>query len=762
MERNTIIEGDCVEILKGLPENSVDAIVTDPPYGLEFLALDWDSRFAGSGFGKIEAKNMTIPSYTGTQRNIKCPECGLWVYDHPPKNCTCGGVERQKLRMYQDWVYSWAVLALRVLKPGGSMLSFGASRMFHRMACGFEDAGWLMFDCISYNYGCLSDDTELLIDGKWKPYTEARENVQTLCYDVEHDEFRWEPIQEVFEYDYSDTAYRITSDSTDQIVSRNHRVIVERGGKRTFQLAEDAAREREILVPILESLRGLPQPVSDGDQSPKTHPNMRGTMRVQTKRSSKNQTRFQGCYSLSCLWNRTDSIPQLSEIFQNTHLFSKMWGYYSRKNLWKRISKEFSRRYLDRRKKAKSPRKNDRTKQPSMERWSVDNQQKQSRRKNAISKVSSGILLYVQAKWLCLGTSLASGAILGSTFETEGSCTSQRPRPGKQRFGKLGSLRKQQRPQMSRGGSPCDTTLATVTPVHYEGRVWCVRVPTGAFVARRNGKIFVTGNSGFPKAQDIKGLLKKRGIETDFDWEGYKIGPIKPAWEPILWCRKPPEKGSLIQNVLQWGVGFVNVDECRIPYAEDDQPKGGFGGMEIGYGKVGETMPYEESKTSHPGGRYPANVVLAHSPDCCDSGCSADCPIKILDEQVSPTKSAGGRAYQNTNDMYSGGWSDEEDGVSADPGYGDFGGPSRFFYCAKATRRESYNDHPTLKPVDLCAWLVRMVTKPGDLVLDMFAGSGTTGLASASAGRDYLLIEKDPHYIDIIKQRLGEVQMGFF
>jgi DNA modification methylase len=229
-----------------------------------------------------------------------------------------------------------------------------------------------------------------------------------------------------------------------------------------------------------------------------------------------------------------------------------------------------------------------------------------------------------------------------------------------------------------------------------------------------------------------------------------------------------------------------------------------------------KSLPYDESKASHPSGRYPANLVLTHSPGCKRVGtakmkgsskprtenkgyeeagsgkswsiqggrpegfvnpgygdeegmeeieaweCEPDCPVRIMNEQVSPTKSAGGRAYQNTNDMYSGGWGDEEEGVSADPGYGNYGGPSRFFYTSKATGRENYNTHPTLKPVDLCEWLVRIITKPGDLVLDPFAGSGTTGIAANHANRDYVLIEREPQYIEIIERRLKEVQTGLF
>lgn len=99
-----IIHGDCIEEMAKMDECSVDAIVTDPPYGLEFMGKEWD-RFQGS-FGKIESKNMTLPSITGSKRNVKCPECGKWVYDHYPRACYCGGTVRQKLNAYQNWTLS--------------------------------------------------------------------------------------------------------------------------------------------------------------------------------------------------------------------------------------------------------------------------------------------------------------------------------------------------------------------------------------------------------------------------------------------------------------------------------------------------------------------------------------------------------------------------------------------------------------------------------------------------------------------------------
>ena len=146
---------------------------------------------------------------------------------------------------------------LNVLKPGAHLMAFGGTRTSHRLACAIEDAGFELRDTIMWLYGCLSDDTEILVNGQWEQYHKAIEGSLALGYNISTNEFSWQPIQQHFEYQISDTAYRIESDSTDQIVSRNHRCLVEQDGAQIFQFAEEAARECEIRVPVLEDMSGL-------------------------------------------------------------------------------------------------------------------------------------------------------------------------------------------------------------------------------------------------------------------------------------------------------------------------------------------------------------------------------------------------------------------------------------------------------------------------------------------------------------------------
>jgi site-specific DNA-methyltransferase (adenine-specific) len=126
-----IIIGDCVEKMRGMKENSIDCIATDPPYGIEFMGKDWDKNFDKRA-GTIEptvGKQEGIRLYVGT---------GLSKYAAGEK--------------YQIWSYAWAREALRVLKPGALMFVMGHPRTFHRMACGVEDAGFNIIDVIQWVY----------------------------------------------------------------------------------------------------------------------------------------------------------------------------------------------------------------------------------------------------------------------------------------------------------------------------------------------------------------------------------------------------------------------------------------------------------------------------------------------------------------------------------------------------------------------------------------------------------------------------------
>lgn len=490
---------------------------------------------------------------------------------------------------------------LRVAKPGAILLAFGGTRTWYRIATAIEDAGWEIRDSIAWIYGCLSEDTEILTSDGWEHYHKNLDKSQIVCYNIEKDSFELHKPERKFFYENKHPAYRIKSDTTDQLVSRNHRVIVEREGKLIFLPAEE--------------LKDM------------------------------------------------ERVPTLQSNF---------------------------------------------------------------------SILQKGLPKYT-------------------------------------------------------------TTLATVEKIEYSGNVWCVQVPTGAFVARRNGMVFITGNSGFPKAFDIaKGIDKRLGVEREVTgtrithdirgnnlmrervnlegvktfeysetvatseqaklWDGWKTA-LKPSFEPIIVAQKPLYKSN-VDNALEYGVCGFNIDGSRIETdeilsAEYNQPSGS--GI---YNWNKENTTIEKTGKVNTKGRYPANTILG----CyCDSDVhNDDCPIRIMDRQ-----------------------SDEA---------------SRFFYCAKASKSErneglehlakvqkiyngksekssedmkgvearftaqpQANFHPTVKPIKLMEYLCNLTKTPmpnGGIVLDPFAGSGSTLVAAIKSGREFVGIELSPEYAEIANGRI--------
>lgn len=151
--------GDCLEVLPTLEAGSVDAVVCDPPYGLEFMGKDWDRPWAVSptqavGFTGRE-DNLTLPAHRDG-RNANCRGCG--GRQRGAKRCTCEAPQWDRdpaadMRAFQDWCEAWATECLRVLKPGGHLLAFGGTRTHHRLACAIEDAGFEIRDSIAWLYG---------------------------------------------------------------------------------------------------------------------------------------------------------------------------------------------------------------------------------------------------------------------------------------------------------------------------------------------------------------------------------------------------------------------------------------------------------------------------------------------------------------------------------------------------------------------------------------------------------------------------------
>jgi DNA modification methylase len=669
---NKLHVGNNIDVLKTFPDNCIDSIITDPPYGLVSIT----KRFG---------KESSAPAKQGKDGSFARLSKGFMGQEWDGS-----GIEYS--------VELWSE-CLRVAKPGAILMAFGGTRTYHRIATAIEDAGWEIRDMITWNYGCLSEDTEILTSNGWERYHKNLDKKQIVCYNIEKDSFELHLPERLFFYENKHPAYRIKSDITDQLVSRNHRVIVEREGKLVFVEAQE--------------LHGM-----------ETVPTLQKDFSFLQEKQSE------------ILFNT------VQRILSRTGL-EKIWSSW-------RTNIESSRKQLQESKLRKQ--------ESCMEGGSdiLQEKGKLSKSINQIREMPSRVYKYVKKRWLRDGTQAIGSNGVEQAIDEGRNCSPHQPQCGRQQTRKLNAIQKQLRTQEIRTRSGYTTTLATVEEVEYIGNVWCVQVPTGAFVARRNGMVFITGNSGFPKSLDLsKSIDKKLGVEREvvatrevhdirsnnymrarYDeepntmkyeetvatselaklWDGWKTA-MKPSLEPIVVARKPLD-GTNVDNALKWSVCGFNIDDSRIGVEE----------------------------------RYPANTILGCY--CEGDAHDEDCPIRIMDEQSK--------------------------------------GASRFFYCAKASKAErnaglenlvakqkifngksassssdmkdvearfttkpQANIHPTVKPLKLMEYLCTLTKTPtGGVVLDPFAGSGTTLVASVNTGRDFVGIELSPEYAEIANARI--------
>jgi DNA modification methylase len=233
--------------------------------------------------------------------------------------------------------------------------------------------------------------------------------------------------------------------------------------------------------------------------------------------------------------------------------------------------------------------------------------------------------------------------------------------------------------------------------------------------------------AGF-QLRDVLMWLYGQGVPKSLNLSGARRGwgtALRPCYEPILLARKPI-RGGVKANVERHGTGALHIAASRIPASENGCP--------------GEGRRHRSTVSE---GRWPTNVLLSHALACEEARCDGGCPAALLGER------------------------------------------SRFFYCAKASKTEreagcerlprhrlqTYridrasrerartvpvaNIHPTVKPLELMRWLVRLLTPPGGVVLDPFTGSGSTGAAAVLEGVRFLGIEREAEYVPIARARIG-------
>ena len=301
--------------------------------------------------------------------------------------------------------------------------------------------------------------------------------------------------------------------------------------------------------------------------------------------------------------------------------------------------------------------------------------------------------------------------------------------------------------------------------------------------------------SGFPKSLNVQKNLEEQENPRAAAWDGWGTA-LKPAAEDWWLVRKPLD-GTVAANVLAHGTGAMNIDASRIGDAgggtscsNRDEHGRCQGHANAGQSTSGETFHGPDTS----GGRWPAHVVFSHRDECDAARCAPDCAVAELDRQSGDRTGAHGRkGGKATRIGYKG--QGEPDWLTTDV-TASKGGASRFFYCAKPAKSETElgldhlpirtggemtdredgsaglsspragagrgggrrNFHPTKKSVALMQYLIRLITPPNGIVLDPFAGSGTTGVAALGAGFRFVGVEQGGTGEEYVPILLGRIE----
>lgn len=276
----------------------------------------------------------------------------------------------------------------------------------------------------------------------------------------------------------------------------------------------------------------------------------------------------------------------------------------------------------------------------------------------------------------------------------------------------------------------------------------------------RDGMLAWSYGSGFPKSHNLDGEMQGWGTA------------LKPALEPITVARKP-FKGTIAANVMAHGTGAINIDKCRVGNeVVSTHSRGANGAFPK---RPGETTAEESGRKkdqregldhSERIGRWPSNLIHDGSQEVLalfPANAGAAAPVKGTEDSAASTGNVTGKRARVKGAFHA-----------------DSGSAARFFYCAKASRKERNeglqdpgpqfkhgstlrkventdtkgNTHPTVKPTELMAYLLRLVTPPGGIPLDPFMGSGSTGVAAMREGFQFIGIEMDEEYYKIAEKRI--------
>ena len=354
--------------------------------------------------------------------------------------------------------------------------------------------------------------------------------------------------------------------------------------------------------------------------------------------------------------------------------------------------------------------------EPCLEGWNNIQKTKGELQRCKVCEVPKRVFINGEERWICNGTQVSDGKTIREMLEKSGSCASYRPQPKQQQDRELDVIQEQWGTQESR--------------------------------------------------------------EIIEHWNSWGTA-LKPSFEPIIVARKP-FKGSLVDNVIEYGVGGINIDDCRVGNETIYSLTKDLSATHGNNWGAGTPTPLTGEKVAHEG-RFPANTILTYNDTDFNEVCGGFPNTKSGNLNIGHKRGNG----RNDFEMFGGGTIQKNYG-------GDSGSASRYFYCAKASKKDRdegldefeekesklleggkmegtgfigkrRNIHPTVKPTELMQYLVRLVSPDGATILDPFNGSGSTGKAVMYENRErnknykYIGIELTEEYLPISKARIEYV-----
>ena len=638
-----ILQGDCLIRLKELPENSIDAIVTDPPYGLEFMGKDWDRGVPG--------------------------------------------------------VHFWQEM-IRVLKPGGHLLAFGGTRTYHRMASAIEDAGFEIRDMIEWVYGSgfpkslnIGKSVNQLETNEWSKIGKSLDN-------IDH-----KSIMEIWKSN-----------------SNNVKIVETQSLKNQIIAGQDTPSENFVVLNVAHNnnQENSNLLVNFAEQ------NLNEAQVINTKT---NTALLNVEAEIRQLQNNVRSAEQQS---QNQNL--KSWSIF--------------------------------TAQCDVKEWLNENTEVNHKVDEALKtlrgnkKYSNEEIINV----LCVAlTDILKLTILNQSKTFQNLDTKS----------KMDCV------------SAINVIITEYTAENLISNTVAILKSKAVDKLQGNERRFVSKNPAnrpynLTKGETSTGWQSPPRPDKDkgtSQWEGWGTA-LKPAHEPICMARKPLAEKTVAENVLKWKTGGLNIDGSRVEGKLEGDPNR-FAKTDGGsFNKFSYAEPIVRNE-----GRFPANIIHDNSeevrecfPESKSGAMNGTYKNTIMKGQPGVRDGKEIHLYQEASEGNASRFfksiiyvpkaskSERNRGLEEfdDKERVDYGG----FHSEKGliennrnpeNRLPTKNNHPTVKPIALMEYLIKMVTREGQIVLDPFMGSGSTGVACKNLLREFIGIEMVPEYAEIARRRIDAV-----